>query len=134
MGDADDGSLGHVGMADREVLEIDRGDPFPARLDDVLGAVGDLFHVAGQVQRPRRRRCRRSPARRGSARPRGNRLSPRPARAPSAAEGLAVPGLVDARIVGNSELDGEGRMALLDLEIAERIALQMRIDRLQRAE
>ena len=45
MGDADHRGLGDVGMADGEVLDVDRGNPFAAGLDDVLGAVGDL-HVA----------------------------------------------------------------------------------------
>src|SRR5262249_4951007 len=34
-----------LGMADGEVLEIDRGNPLAARFDDVLGAVGNL-HIA----------------------------------------------------------------------------------------
>ena len=48
--DADHRRLGDVGMADREVLELDRGDPFAAGLDHVLVAVGDL-HVAVRVDR-----------------------------------------------------------------------------------
>ena len=48
MPDADHRGLGHLGMADREVFEVDRGNPFAARLDHVLGAVGDL-HVAVRV-------------------------------------------------------------------------------------
>src|SRR5690348_16367152 len=30
------------GTSDRGILEVDRADPLPARLDDILGAVGDL--------------------------------------------------------------------------------------------
>ena len=48
--DADHRRLGDVGMADGEVLELDRGDPFAAGLDHVLVAVDDL-HVAGGVDR-----------------------------------------------------------------------------------
>ena len=48
MRDADHRRLGHLGMADGEVLQVDRGNPFAARLDHVLGAVGDL-HVAVRV-------------------------------------------------------------------------------------
>ena len=48
MAHADHRGFGHLGMADRQVLQVDRGDPFAARLDHVLGAVGDL-HVAVAV-------------------------------------------------------------------------------------
>ena len=48
MLDADHGGFRHLGVADREILQVDRGDPLAARLDDVLGAVGDL-HVAVAV-------------------------------------------------------------------------------------
>ena len=48
MLDADHRRFRHLGMADGEVLQLDRGDPFAARLDHVLGAVGDL-HVAVRV-------------------------------------------------------------------------------------
>ena len=41
-GIADDGGLDDVGMRHDLVLELDRRDPLAARLDDVLGAVGDL--------------------------------------------------------------------------------------------
>ena len=48
MPDADDGGFRHLGMTDREIFQIDRGNPFAAGLDHVLGAVGDL-HVAAAV-------------------------------------------------------------------------------------
>ena len=41
----DDRRLGDVGVRDGDVLQRDRADPLAARLDHVLGAVGDL-HVA----------------------------------------------------------------------------------------
>src|SRR5215472_11322129 len=44
MVDTDHRSFGDLGMADRQIFNIDRGNPFPARLDQVLGAVRDL-HV-----------------------------------------------------------------------------------------
>src|SRR5690606_19687013 len=55
VGDADDGGLGDGGVAHDGVLQVDRGDPLAAGLDDVLGAVnqgqvavgGDLADVAG---------------------------------------------------------------------------------------
>src|SRR5947209_18048392 len=40
--------LRYLGVADREVLQLDRGYPLAARLDDILGPVGDL-HVAGRI-------------------------------------------------------------------------------------
>src|SRR2546428_4713939 len=43
----DDRSLRDRGMRDRDVLEIDRADPFAARLDDILRAVGDLDVAVG---------------------------------------------------------------------------------------
>ena len=42
--------LQHVGMRHQRVLELDRGDPLAARLDQVLGAVGDP-HEAPRVDR-----------------------------------------------------------------------------------
>ena len=42
MGDADCRRLGDARTADRGIFELDRADPFAARLDDVLRAVGDL--------------------------------------------------------------------------------------------
>jgi hypothetical protein len=38
----DAGGQRHRRMAHRDVFQIDRADPFAARLDDILGAVGDL--------------------------------------------------------------------------------------------
>jgi hypothetical protein len=48
--DADDRGLGDGRMRHRGVLEVDGADPFAARLDDVLRAVGDL-HEAVLVER-----------------------------------------------------------------------------------
>ena len=48
MAHADHRGFGDLGMADRDILHLDRGNPFAARLDDVLGAVGDL-HIAVAV-------------------------------------------------------------------------------------
>ena len=47
---ADDRRLDHAGAADRGILEVDRANPFAARLDHILGAVDDL-HVAVGVDR-----------------------------------------------------------------------------------
>src|SRR5690606_35604094 len=45
MRNRDGRRLRHRGMRDREVLQLDGADPLAARLDHVLGAIGDL-HVA----------------------------------------------------------------------------------------
>ena len=50
VGDADHRRFRYRGMRDRDVLQIDRADPFAARLDHVLGAIGDL-HVAVGIER-----------------------------------------------------------------------------------
>src|SRR5688572_14665178 len=42
MLDADRRGLGNAGTADGGILQLDRADPFAARLDDVLRAVRDL--------------------------------------------------------------------------------------------
>src|SRR5262245_8113741 len=41
MRNADDGSDPHAGAACGDILEVDRADPFSARLDHVPGSVGD---------------------------------------------------------------------------------------------
>ena len=56
-GDADRRRLGDAGAADRGIFQLDRADPFAARLDHVLRAVGDLQRAVGMDER-RRRRCR----------------------------------------------------------------------------
>ena len=38
------------GMADRDILDLDRGNPLTARFDDILRAVGDR-HVAFRIER-----------------------------------------------------------------------------------
>lgn len=40
VGNADDRGLEHVRVRDKAVLQLNRGDPFTAGLDDVFGAVG----------------------------------------------------------------------------------------------
>ena len=47
MRDGDDGRLEHVGMRDHQILDLDRGDPFAAGLDDVLQAVRQLHITIG---------------------------------------------------------------------------------------
>ena len=134
MTDADDRSLRDLRMADREIFQIDRGYPFAAGLDHVLGAVGDL-HIAVRIDGRDiagieeavlvedffilrlviAARDRRSPD-----------LQP--------PEGLAVPGLVAAAIVGDFHFDAEWRMALLDLDVEQRVAFQIGIFGLDGAE
>ena len=48
MAHADDGGFGDGRMADGDVLDLDGGNPFAARFDHVLGAVGD-GHIAVRV-------------------------------------------------------------------------------------
>ena len=47
----DGGSFGDRRVAHRGVFEFDRADPFAARLDHVLGAVGDLHRAVGMEDR-----------------------------------------------------------------------------------
>src|SRR5262249_37996604 len=47
VGDADDRRLDHLRVGHELVLELDGGNPFPARLDDVLRPVGDLDEATG---------------------------------------------------------------------------------------
>src|SRR3546814_8439817 len=49
--DADRRRLLHPRRADRGVFELDRADPFAARLDHILRAVGDLHHAVGVQHR-----------------------------------------------------------------------------------
>src|SRR5690348_14988370 len=44
---ADYGGLGHIGMSDGDIFELDRADPFAARLDHVLRPIGDLQIAVG---------------------------------------------------------------------------------------
>src|SRR5450830_1890988 len=44
---ADHRSHGHGGVGHGRVFEVDRADPFTARLDHVLGAIADLHHALG---------------------------------------------------------------------------------------
>ena len=50
MRDTDHGRAGHALGANRDILDLDRGNPFAAGFDHVLSAVGDL-HVAEFVER-----------------------------------------------------------------------------------
>src|SRR5579863_3019587 len=45
MGNADDSRLGNRGMSNRDILELDRTDPFAAALDHIFRTIRDL-HVA----------------------------------------------------------------------------------------
>ena len=81
MMDADHGGFRHRGMADREVFQIDRRNPFAAGLDHVLGAIGDP-HVAVRIDGGDVAGVEIAFARRGYRYRPGNRLSiprgPRP--------------------------------------------------------
>ena len=104
MLDADHRGFRDLGVADREVLDVDRGYPFAPGLDHVLGAVGDL-HVAVRSM------VATSPV---SKKPSGSRMSlvlleigarDRRAAHLEPAEGLAVPRQPLAGVVGDLHLD-----------------------------
>ena len=104
--------LDHVGVAHQRVLELDGADPLAARLDDVLGAVGDL-HVALGRRSCRRRRCAAS--RRGTSPARPRRVAGRDPRAAhlELADGVAVPGQLGPVLVDDAQLHaGSGAAAL----------------------
>ena len=104
-------------MADREILEIDGRNPFAARLDHVLGAVGDL-HVAvvvdgGDVAGV-------EPAVLFEHRVAFDLVIALGHRRPAhlqAAEGLAVPRQRLAGVVGDLHFDAERRVALFHLDV-----------------
>src|SRR3546814_18176140 len=50
MRDADRRGLGDAGAPDRDVLKLDRTDPFDARFDHVLRALGDLHRAVVMQQ------------------------------------------------------------------------------------
>ena len=81
VGLGDHRRLGHVRVRHQRVLELDRGDPLAAGLDDVLGAVGDPDEARWR-RSSRRRRCAAS--RRGTSR---RRPGPRSRRARSTGRG-----------------------------------------------
>ena len=70
VGHADDRGLAHGRVGHQLVLQLDRGDPLAAGLDDVLGAVGQGQEAVGADARRRRRsaasRRRTSPRRRSA--------------------------------------------------------------------
>src|SRR5262245_1688583 len=133
MLDADHGGLRHRGMADREVLQIDRGDPLAAGLDHVLGAIRHLHiaiaidggDVAGVEEALRVEDWPVFPV-----------VGARDAGAAhlEAAEGLAVPRQPLARIVGDLHLDHERRVTLLLLDVEPGIAGAVGVFRLERAD
>ena len=111
-------------MADREIFQFDGRYPLAAGLDDVLGAIGDL-HVAVRVDVGDVAGI--EPAilvellLAGSA-----VIGARDRRSPhlQAAEGFAVPGLLDVVVVGHLHFDAERRMALLLLDIEALFAVE----------
>src|SRR5690606_8106522 len=134
----DHGGVGHRRMGERQVLEVDRADPFPAGLDDVLAAVGDL-HVAIGVDRGDV--ARREPAlavlvvhQRIATLPLEVLLDhPGPA-SEQVAEGLAVPGHLLVVVVGDLEVDPEDHVALLLEDLLLLLLGQLEVLALQAAE
>src|SRR5215467_1780092 len=133
MLDADDGGLTDLGVTGGEVLELDRRDPFPAGLDDILGPVSDL-HVAVPINSRNVSGIKEillindvagvpevSP---GNGRP--THLQP--------AEGLPITRPFHACIIDDFHLDAEWRMALLHLNIQALFSGQDCIFGFQRSE
>ncbi len=121
-------------MADREVLQVDGGDPFAARLYDVLGAVDDA-HVAVGIDRGDVA---------GVEEPVGVEdlaalalevgAGHRRAAHHQAAEGLAVARQLRARIVDDLHLDAERRVPRRLLDVEPGIAREIGVFGLQRAQ
>src|ERR1700719_4602754 len=134
MTDTDHGRFRGPWATEREIFEIDRGDPFPARLDHVLGAVGDL-HVAVRVHGGDVAGIEKALAVKNAvavalvvgARHRGPPHH-------EATERPAVPGYRPAGIVLDLHFDHEGRVALLLLHVEPGVAGEGSIFRLERAQ
>ena len=110
MRNADRRGFGDARAADRRILELDRADPLAARLDHVLGAVGEPQRIVG-MDRRRCRRCRTNcPRRRILVLLEIARDDRRPARL-QLARALAVAGQDVAVIVDDPKLDAEHRAA-----------------------
>ena len=124
MGHADDGGLGHAGMAHGGVLHVDGGNPLAARLDHVLGAVHQLQEAVGID---------------GGHVTRGEEAFLIDGRAAFALEvaagdpgaahaqvspGLAVPGLGPAVVVHDLEVHAPDAASLLELDLDQFLARQ----------
>src|SRR5262245_46457182 len=120
---ADHRCFRHFGMADGEVLEVDRGNPLAARFDHVLGAVVDL-HMAVAVDGGDVTGVEETLL----VEERVILLKVGPGHAWSAyleaARGLAVPGQPLAGIVGDFHLDHERRLPLFLLNVEPRVSRQ----------
>src|SRR3546814_14249333 len=105
--------FGDAGATDRGIFELDRADPFAARLDDVLGTVGDLHDtirvedsdIAGVEPVVDAHRRSRLVLEILPDHPRPPRLQP--------AAALAVAEADIVLVVDGAELDAEGHPALL---------------------
>src|SRR5687767_7956801 len=130
---ADHRGLGDRRVLDGDVLQVDGADPFAARLDHVLGAVGDLHvavgvdggHVAG-----------REPALAQHLAAFALEVAagdPRPAHH-QVAEALAVPRQLAALFVDDLHLDAEDAAALLRLDGELRLRVELGLPGLERAD
>src|SRR5688500_9926832 len=130
---ADHRGLGDRRVLDGDVLQVDGADPFAARLDHVLGAVGDL-HVAvgvdgGDV-------AGREPALAQHLAALALEVAAGDPRAAhhQVAEALAVPGQLAAFLVDDLHVDAEDAAALLRLDGELRFLVELRLLGLERAD
>src|SRR5438067_1426266 len=116
MLDADHRRLGDRRMRYRDVLEIDRADPFAARLDHVLRAVGDLNIAVGIDGAYVAGREPAIPQRVAALALEVALDHPRPAHL-QIAESLAIPRQVFAVLVDDAHVDTEQHTPLLVLQL-----------------
>src|SRR4051794_24784537 len=133
MPDADHGRFRDRRVADRKIFQLDGRDPLTARLDDVLGAVGNL-HVSMTIDGRDVARIEETVLVEddlvlfvvGASDGRPTRLEP--------ADGLAVTRKLAGGVVGDLHFDSEWGMALFHLDVEPLLGLESGIFRLERAD
>src|SRR5579863_8201655 len=120
---ADYGGFGDFGMTDREVFQFDRGNPFAAGFDYVLGAIGDV-EIAVAVDGADIAGVEKTFGVENFAVVLEIGFGHRGTTHFQTAESLAIPRHAFAGIVGDPHLDAERRMALLLLYVEPRLAFE----------